>query len=242
MLTLLTATGCRPLAWATCERWMMAQTYTGPVRWVIVDDGAEPQPLTFHRPGWSLEVIRPRPFWSGANTQARNLREGLRFISDSERLAIIEDDDYYAPDWLDTVDHRLGADVLFGESHTRYYSIPRMTAREMRNGTHASLCATAMQGRAIAQFRAAVERGDKFIDLDLWRTYRGPQRLIKTHRVVGIKGLPGRTGIGIGHSEAFQGHNDASGKTLSEWVGPEAAAHLLSLHTHRGNSCLQPCN
>ena len=229
MLTLLTATGCRPVAWATCERWMMAQTYKGPVRWVIVDDGEEPQPVTFAREGWTLEVIRPLPYWSGKNTQARNLREGMKVIADDARLAIVEDDDYYAPDWLDTVDHRLGPDILFGESHTRYYSLPRMTCREMRNDSHASLCATAMHGKAVSCFRAAVDRGDKFIDLDLWRRYRGHRRLIRTHRVVGIKGLPGRTGIGIGHKEAFQGHNDASGKTLIDWVGSDAAEHLLSI-------------
>ena len=32
MLTLLTTTGFRPDAWKLCQRWMAAQTYTGPVR------------------------------------------------------------------------------------------------------------------------------------------------------------------------------------------------------------------
>lgn len=74
MLTLLTATGARPQAWAICERLMMAQDYSGPVRWVIVDDGKEAQPVTFERDGWTLEVIRPAPYWrQGQNTQARNL-------------------------------------------------------------------------------------------------------------------------------------------------------------------------
>lgn len=52
----------------------MAQDYKGPVRWVIVDDGKEAQPVTFQRDDWTLEVIRPTPFWrQGQNTQARNL-------------------------------------------------------------------------------------------------------------------------------------------------------------------------
>ena len=81
MLTLLTATGCRPEAWALCERWMARQTYAGTVRWVIVDDGPDEQPITFEREGWVLEVLRPTPRWRlGNNTQARNLSEGLAVI------------------------------------------------------------------------------------------------------------------------------------------------------------------
>ena len=63
MLHLLTATGARPQAWAICERLMAAQDYAGPVTWIIVDDGPEPQPVTFERAGWRLVVIRPAPLW-----------------------------------------------------------------------------------------------------------------------------------------------------------------------------------
>ena len=51
MLTLLTATGARPEAWAICEQLMARQTYAGPVRWVIVDDGPVAQPVAFQRAG-----------------------------------------------------------------------------------------------------------------------------------------------------------------------------------------------
>ena len=51
MLTLLTATGARPEAWAICERLMARQTYAGPVRWIIVDAGPEAQPVTLQRAG-----------------------------------------------------------------------------------------------------------------------------------------------------------------------------------------------
>src|SRR5690606_8566975 len=78
LFTLLSATGARPEAWAICERLMARQDYAGPVRWVIVDDGPEPQPVTFQRDGWVLEVVRPEPYWQpGQNTQARNLAAGL---------------------------------------------------------------------------------------------------------------------------------------------------------------------
>jgi len=69
MLTLLTATGCRPQAWAICEELMRRQSYAGPVKWIIVDDGEVAQPITFKRSNWLVVVTRPEPFWkSGQNT------------------------------------------------------------------------------------------------------------------------------------------------------------------------------
>ena len=115
MLTLLTATGARAAAWAICERLMAAQDYAGPVRWIIVDDGPEPQPVTFRREGWQLVVIRPSPFWQhGQNTQARNLLKGLEVVDAHARLAIIEDDDHYRPCYLTEIAQRLERAELVG--------------------------------------------------------------------------------------------------------------------------------
>jgi hypothetical protein len=228
MLTLLTATGARPEAWARCERLMARQTYVGPVRWVIVDDGPEPQPVTFQRDGWALEVIRPTPHWQpGQNTQARNLRAGLARIGAGERVAIIEDDDHYTADWLETVAAELGRAELVGEPRARYYNIPRRIGRQLSNTHHASLCATAMRGRALALFRGVCQTGQTFLDIELWR--RAPdKRLFPGHRVVGLKGLPGRGGIGMGHADGFSGTADPTGALLHEWVGDDAEELLCS--------------
>lgn len=226
MLTLLTATGARPQAWAICERLMAAQDYAGPVRWVIVDDGPDPQPVTFQRDGWTLEVIRPLPFWRhGDNTQARNLLAGLAVIGADERVVIIEDDDWYAPDWLTHVSSELARAELVGETMARYYNVAKRIGRQLNNTAHASLCATAMRGRALALFRQVCRPGLQFIDLDLWK--RAPSRhLFSGHRVVGIKGMPGRGGIGMGHSDAFRGVNDRDGALLWEWIGADAGLYL----------------
>ena len=224
MLTLLTATGCRPEAWALCERWMARQTYAGPVRWIIVDDGRDAQPVTFQRLGWTLEIVRPSPFWRlGDNTQARNLLAGLRRVEDTARLVVIEDDDWYAPDWLQTIADALEGQEMAGESRARYYNVEARVGREMPNERHASLCATAVTGRGIAELRAQCVRAVKFIDLDLWRRPL-KKRLIGGHRVVGIKGLPGRGGIGCGHRSDFKGIADPDGRLLRDWVGTDDAA------------------
>lgn len=226
MLTLLTATGARPAAWALCERWMARQDYAGPVRWIIVDDGPEPQPVTFRRDGWQLVLVRPSPQWApGQNTQARNLLKGLAAVDPADSLVIIEDDDWYAADWLTTVAAELQHAELVGEHRARYYNVQQRSGRQLANTGHASLCSTAMRGSALQELAAACLARPKFIDLELWRRPRD-RRLFGGHRVVGIKGLPGRGGIGMGHDPDFKGEADASGELLRQWVGADAEVYL----------------
>lgn len=219
MLTLLTASGARPEAWAICERLMLRQDYAGPVRWVIVDDGPVAQPVAFQRAGWTLEVVRPQPYWeAGQNTQARNLAAGLEVIGPDESVAIIEDDDYYAPGYLADMARWLERRPLAGEMRARYYNITTGRGREMGNVRHASLCSTGVRAEGLRAFRAAVAKADKFIDLTLWRSL--PGRLYSTRHVVGIKGMPGRGGIGCGHMDAF-----GTPVNLRDWIGEDAALY-----------------
>ena len=219
MLTLLIATGCRPQAWAISEKLLARQTYGGPARLVIVDDGSEPQPVTLQRASWSVEVVRPRPYWeSGQNTQARNLAAGLEWIDADERVVIWEDDDYYAPGYLADVAKWLARHELVGESHARYFNVATGRGKAMHNTRHASLCSTAMRGIGLRAFRKAVAQADKFIDMTLWRSC--PGRLFRTQHVVGIKGLPGRDGIGCGHMEQF-----GTPLNLRDWIGEDASLY-----------------
>lgn len=226
MMNLLTMTGDRPEAFALCERWMQRQTFTGPVRWIIVDDGPVPQPITFERPNWTVEVLRPEPFWApGSNTQARNIRAGLELLHGDQRLAIIEDDDWYGPEWLRVVHDALEKHALVGESHARYYNVPQRRARQLENAQHASLCSTGLRGPAIDQLKAVCRPGIQFIDVLLWQSF-GNSGLFRGENVVGMKGLPGRKGIGMGHDRRFQGTADKTGKILRSWVGADVAAYL----------------
>lgn len=219
MLTLLTATGARPKAWAICEQLMARQDYAGPVRWVVVDDGPQTQMVTFGRDGWTLEIVRPEPFWQpGQNTQARNLAAGLAVIGD-ERVVVIEDDDYYAPGYLSAVAGWLESAELVGESHARYFNVATGRGHAMRNDGHASLCATACCGPGLVAFRQAVGRRQIFIDLDLWRA-QCTKALHDSRMTVGIKGLPGRGGIGAGHRRDF-----GRPMRLADWIGEDAALY-----------------
>lgn len=227
MLTLLTATGCRPEAWAICEKLMLAQDYAGPVRWVIVDDGETPQPVTFEREGWTLEVIRPAPFWkAGQNTQARNLSAGLAVISNDDRVLIIEDDDHVKPTYLRAMNAMLDKADLVGESFARYYNVKTRHYRQLSNAMHASLCSTAVKGGAIEALRRECKPGVQFIDLNLWRNFKGSKLLQRNGLVTGIKGMSGRGGIGMGHKPDFHGIKDEDGALLRELIGQDAGIYM----------------
>lgn len=225
MLTLITPTGGRPQAWALCQRWMATQDYDGPVHWIVVDDGPVAQCVSFARAGWELEVIRPEPLWQpGQNTQARNLLLGLDRVRGTGPVLIIEDDDHYAPTWLSTATAALEHADLVGETRARYYNVATRHWREHGNETHASLCATGVTGAAVGMLRGCCMVPTQFIDIVLWSKYPGPRQLFEGHQVTGIKGLPGREGIGIGHHQDFvrASYPDPGAEKLRAWLGGDA--------------------
>lgn len=221
MLQLLTMTGCRPEAFDLCQRWMMNQNYTGPVHWIIVDDGETSQPIWFEREEWSLTVLRPEPFWKeGDNTQKRNILAGMAEATDQLPLVIIEDDDYYHPQWLSTVNRYMKKFELVGEKNAQYYNVETNIHKNCGNDRHASLCSTAVRGEAFHELLRQARTNDKFIDINLWKSYRGLKRLIDTNYVVGMKGLPGRSNIGIG--KRLKGNTDVNGEILKRLIGEDA--------------------
>ena len=199
MLTVLTPTGARPEAFAACVEQMRAQVYPAPVRWVVVDDGPDPMP-TPQIDGWDVRHIRPEPLWQpGQNTHARNLLAGLDHCTG--RVVIIEDDDEVAPWWLAVCEEWLTTHELVGESHSLYRHRETGRVTEMRNNRHASLCSTAMRGMALSLFRRICAEHKDQLDTLLWQRFDGPKRLYRPEPrgVVGVKGWPGREGIGVGH-------------------------------------------
>lgn len=201
MITVLTPTGARPEAFAACVEQMRAQDYAGPVQWIIVDDGPVPM-RTPQIDGWDVVHIRREPFWrEGENTQAKNLLCGLAAMRPNARVVVCEDDDQYAHWWLTACAARLDICDLAGESQSLYRHIVTGKEHACGNANHASLCSTAMKGAALAHFRRICEAGDKFIDLRLWRDFDGAKALYspKPRGVTGLKGWPGRAGIGMGH-------------------------------------------
>jgi len=190
---------------ALLGEYLNAQTYRGGMNWVVVDDCDPVTRIPRTRAG--IEVIQVRPTWRwqrGMNTQADCLSEGLLHVPEDAELLILEDDDIYLPRYIDTMREALQRDELVGEKDSRYYNVQSCKWRILPGKFHASLCATACRGEALAYFRELCASGiERMIDFTLWKQYRGSKRLLPDHNVVGIKGLPGRPGIGVGHKNHF---------------------------------------
>lgn len=205
---------------------MQKQTYDGKVKWLIVDDGEIEQKTTFQRNNWELQTIRPSHRWKqGANTQQKNLIAGLKEVSHNDKLVIIEDDDYYSPEYLENVNKWLDDCNLVGESAARYYNVKSKKYRQLSNFFHASLCSTGMKSSAIDYFKAVCLTNNHLIDMTLWKKYDGSKRLYRSNLVVGLKGMVGRAGIGVGHKNDFIGDIDKDGSVLKKWLNDDVSLY-----------------
>jgi hypothetical protein len=211
----ITVTGGRHEAWELCKRWVAAQTLMPDV-WIIVDDCLPS--LQMNIDFVPIQVIYPNKVWrAGDNSQAANLLAALHLVCADDKILIIEDDDYYSPVYIERMVDALKYKDLVGESNALYYHVKDRVYKNCMNYGHASLCSTALKGPAIQSLIRACQSAPKFIDLDLWRRFRGSQRLYSTRYSVGIKGLPGRPGIGIGHK--MKGAPDKDLKILERFLG-----------------------
>ena len=195
MLTLLTPTGDRPDAFRLCERWIRQQTVQ-PDKWIVVDDGFTPTQCTCNQ----VVVRRERKVAEPKHTLPLNVLAGLERYAGGD-LAIIEDDDYYDHRYLEELVQMLGTDDLVGVMLTVYYNIHFRSFKAFTNRKHASFCQTAMSERVIPTLKQVASNiHDPYIDLALWKKYAGKKHLRESKQSVGVKGMPGRFGIGIGHS------------------------------------------
>lgn len=224
MLYLLTPTGARPEGMALLARSLDAQTYKRPAVWIVVDDCDPQTPRPQVRD--DIEVMTVRPDWRwqpGMNTQAACMAAGLACIPDDATCIVLEDDDAILPGHIDNLLAALDVAELTGESVARYYNVATRRHRTIPGTFHASMASTACRGAALALLKRLCSEGSKRIDMDLWQGFRGPKALLDTGNVIGIKGLPGRAGIGVGHRGTF-GDPDPTGEVLVGWIDAERAA------------------
>jgi hypothetical protein len=210
------------------------------VEWVVVDDGetnacaralAELGENALANRGVSIFYVR-RKFVradQGPKSLARNVLAGLEVIS-APRLLIMEDDDCYREWYLEDMFSRLKAAHLVGTTWQKYYHLPSMSYKIYRNRGSA-FCSTGMSEQAYPLLVEACRtglQGSKGIDAKLWQLGQsGGLRLDifspTEDAVIGIKGLPGRRGIGVGH--AAKGYTpDPQGVILDRWCGVEYAS------------------
>ena len=242
MITAITPTGDRPLAFRLCQEWMKNQTVS-PSQWIIIDDGKIPMKVGHHNrtprllPSGQvppvMQYIRRTPRASDpTHTLNLNLKTALPYIR-GEKIIIIEDDEYYAPKYVETLAKELDEHEVVGIDQSKYYYLPTGGRVKHANTIHASLAQTSFRSSFLPELDALVSQPLKhYLDICLWGVAMQQQRgyLFGDEReslYVGIKGLPGRTGIGVGHKEAMYGTSrDSSRELLKAWIPKDYQVYM----------------
>lgn len=223
MITLITPTADQPTGIALCEFYMARQTLQHD-QWIVADDGVEHARLSMGQE----HIKRSRePGCAPAQSLCRNLLGAIPLI-EGDIIVVIEHDDAYAATHLDTIVDQLAGASIAGDPKQRYYNVAHRCWRLFDN-VGASLCQTAFRRELLPRFETIVRRclaGSKMgVDRYFWESTRPAERSLKrTDTVLGIKGLPGRPGIGVGHRPiGSQWTPDRELAQLRAWIGEDAS-------------------
>ena len=225
MITLITATGGRPEAFALCESMIAKQTYKGPMQWIVVDDCVPPTKCTLKQEYY----VGPKQWREGINTHRLNLDHIIPKIQ-GNYIFIIEDDDYYAPTYIQTHLELLKQAHIVGESKSKYFNIKVPGWKIMPNLKHSSLAQTSFRKSLLPTFEKAVNSGHLYFDVTLWDKAHEqsiPSLLVMDLNLcIGMKGLPGREGITGSHrSRDFT--YDSKMEVLKSWIGGAYINYLM---------------
>ena len=222
-LTLVTCTGDRPEAFALTERYVARQTLK-PFQWIVLDDGVKPTVCTMG------QHYRYDPKWRGRNSMTSKLATLFEdgFIQ-GDGLVFWEDDDWYAPTWLDFIASSLEVSDVVGEGRALYYNVKYRYWFEHANMDYASLCSTAIARSLYPVVKKLVLGSvDPFVDGRIWKQPTGSKfvrnPLAPAKRMtIGIKAVPGRPGYGSGHGKPEGGAvRDRELKKLRDLIGSDA--------------------
>lgn len=228
-VTIITPTGHRPAAINLLKKYIEAQSFPGDITWIIVNDGAiEHVPFgSTNRDGVETIVLKATTPWQpGYNTQRLNWIDALKRVpKNTEAIFCMEDDDYYAPEYISVYTELLKAFDLVGEGNNKYYYVPGKCYKEMKNYSHTSLSSCAFIIQILPTFLKALHSGQVFFDITFWEQAQEDKvksiLFVNQNLSIGMKGLPGRPGIGVGHvPENYT--SDPFFETLDEWCRDSA--------------------
>jgi hypothetical protein len=217
VITVITLTGDRPIPFDLCKRWMKRQDRT-PDQWIIVDDGKIPIDIK-DLPVCSCYIRREPKKIDPRYTMIINMKEAIKHV-DGDSILIVEDDDYYSQGYVSFFEKGLSKYEVVGIGRSKYYHIPSRGYFIHKSMGHASLASMGFRRSFLPEFKRVLE-GDSFLDLRVWRRLSGSHLITKEESVkslvsrdgrgivfddgnenclyIGMKGLPGRKGIGAGH-------------------------------------------
>lgn len=165
-----------------------------------------------------IELVNHEPKSSDPDLTER-VRIGFESLKAKgcECVFVIENDDYYSPDYIETMfkawDHA-GMPDLFGINYTYYYHVGKRMYSRIDHNNRSSLFCTLISYRASFGWCAD---NYVFLDLYLWGSTNGETFSPEENIAVGIKHGIGKCG-GIGHTHFKYDHSDADFNWLSGMV------------------------
>lgn len=242
-LTLITPTRDRPECMELAEEWLIRQDYEGHLQWIIVSDGDQGFMHPFEKcvthEGLlkiDAQVVTRPPSDEGRTSLPSNLLHVLDRV-DADRVVIWEDDEWYRRDYLRWCEAALSGGDIAGEVVAAYYHLPARRWEEAEVWNQASLARTCFWSDALPAFKrcceAAKAAGEPFVDLYFWGLRGNVEGVDKLRKLpywrrppgaVGMKGLPGRAGLGARHNpNSVKNQDDENLTKLREWIGDEDA-------------------
>lgn len=235
-ITAITLTGDRNVAFSLCRLWVKNQNVR-PTQWIVVDDGSIP--MRIEKQEGYLEYVRRTPKSTDPKfTLIENMLTAIPRIK-GEKILIMEDDEYYAPEYIEEMSKRLDSYEIAGVGCAKYYHLPTGGYIQHKNMEHASLAETGFRSSFLPSFIRCAQQGmDQYwLDDRLWKAVKeGKKNGLKAQifvdadrpLYVGMKGLPGRKGIGIGHNPfSYKGRaDDINRSVLKKWIPKDHQIYL----------------
>jgi hypothetical protein len=227
MITLVTTTRDRALCFGLLEKWMARQSLKWD-QWIVVNDGTEPYNYNLGQ-----TVLKRNPGGDDLPSICENWLAVMPLVQ-SSRVVVVEDDDWYHPDYLAVMDDLLDHVQLAGVREALYYKLPLRKWMPLKNKDHATLSATAFRSHLLPLVERSCQTFKSvFIDMYLWaeasKEGTGLTCGLVDNRAadgrayqVGMKMMPGAAGLGLGHGA--EGQADSAFQKLRQWVGAEDCA------------------
>lgn len=238
-ITIITPTGDRQFCYNRCNYYIHNQTYNGDLQWIVVDDGKEKITVIADYKYCCHHILLEYP-GSKSKSINKNIRAALEHVK-YNRIAIIEDDDCYRPDYLERLMERLDNFDLAGEGSTKYYNIKTCQYKQNNNTIHASLFQTGLKTIPAIEhlYVSTLREQSSFIDSRLWNKKLRKFVFCDDTTGLGIKGMVGRPGIGIGHRPTSSFKTDAAFKQLTQWMKKFPSEYLdFYIEYHKGLKCV----
>lgn len=230
--TVITPTGDRQRVFQLCQLFMDRQTVK-PNQWIIIDDGVVPTiPPTFDFVKYIRRVVKSH---EPKHTLSVQMLEALKYVA-NDIIFIMEDDDYYFSNYFEKMLTLFNTDPplveLVGQGQAFYYNFYFQKYHTHNNIYHASWCQTGFRRTLIPTINVLCRKStDSFIDMRVWKCPVKKFLLLNSLPLcIGMKGLPGRAGIGSGHTRVKSFLCDTDFQYIKKFIGNDINLYMELLN------------